>query len=297
MRNFLRCSIGAMLLCGAISAFASVASDAESLQKLHDEFDGRGDARDVAMRAFYSEKFAGVFTPESLRALSETDLRTAFATARLLAFDQRESQYVADLRDAFSEIAARKLAKPAEVQDMFAAYIGAREFDAARALARAFPKVELEPVPAVVDVPTLEAGKPALLRIEAAGQPWIRENVALVNGPQIIVVGHPNCHFSRNSTAAIEADAVLAKTFARHAVWVAPNDLSFNEASFLEWNLAHPQSAIFPVDLPADWSMIDFSSTPTFYFLTDGKLIESVSGWPKEGNREAVIAAMRKIGL
>jgi hypothetical protein len=38
-------------------------------------------------------------------------------------------------------------------------------------------------------------------------------------------------------------------------------------------------------------------ATPTFYFFKDGNLVREVSGWPPEGNEEALKAALREVGL
>ena len=43
--------------------------------------------------------------------------------------------------------------------------------------------------------------------------------------------------------------------------------------------------------------MIDYWGTPTFYFLQNGVVRAKVTGWPKEGRRAELLAALRQVGL
>lgn len=46
-----------------------------------------------------------------------------------------------------------------------------------------------------------------------------------------------------------------------------------------------------------DWPFVDDWSSPTFYFLRQGKLVAKVTGWPKEGRRAEFSAALHQLGL
>ena len=46
-----------------------------------------------------------------------------------------------------------------------------------------------------------------------------------------------------------------------------------------------------------DWPEIKYRGTPTMYFYQNGKLVSQLIGWPKEGQKQALIDALTKVEL
>src|SRR5699024_1611898 len=98
---------------------------------------------------------------------------------------------------------------------------------------------------------------------------------------------------------AIAADPELGPLFREHAVWLAPPAELIGYERLRAWNTEHPHTPIVVAADWADWPMLDrWEGTPTFHVFRDGELTESVTSWPiEEGNRDAVLDALRKAGL
>jgi hypothetical protein len=293
-----RMLLGLMVMfCATLCVRASVVDDAAALQELHDTFKGSSEQRIAAMRSMFDARLADAFASVRLTALSDDEVGAIFDAAALMAFYDRAPGIVDDQDRAFVELRRRGLADNEHVKSMFGTLIALRRFDEARELAAGFPAVPLESVPELRDAEGFDPARPSLLRVAEAGTPWQRENPVLSNDAQIIVVGHPLCHFSRNATLAIEADSTLADVFAVHSLWIGPADRHVYRDEYLDWRAQHPRLPILPILDVASWPMIDSSSTPRFYFLRGGVVQSEVVGWPEEGNRDAVIAGLKKIGL
>lgn len=293
-----RMLFGLLVMFGAtLCVRASVVDDAAALQQLHDRFKGPLAQRIAVMRDLFDTRLAEAFAPTRLQSSSDEALRAAFDAATLMAFYDRSPGIVDDQDRAFVELRRRGLADDEHVKSIFGTLIALRRFDEARELAAGFPAVSLESVPELRDAVGFDPARPSLLRVAEAGTPWLRENPVLSGDAQIIVVGHPLCHFSRDATLAIESDSMLADLFAAHSLWIGPADRHVYRDEYLQWRAEHPRLPIAPILSRASWPMIDTSSTPRFYFLRGGVVQSEVVGWPPEGNRDAVLAGLRKIGL
>jgi hypothetical protein len=188
----------------------------------------------------------------------------------------------------------RGIATDKHYLDMHEAFMGARMFEDARALA------ERHPVPGIEAVPDLRSdvtvpGAPTEMVVDPGARALLRKSVDLEQ-VQVLVVSHPNCHFSQDAMRDIEADPVLREAFA-HAKWLGPqhNNLKFD--AFQRWNHEHPAMQHTIAYRNDEWPIIDWWGTPTFYFIKDGSVTARFVGWPEEGRRAELLTALRKVGL
>src|SRR5690606_13891565 len=98
----------------------------------------------------------------------------------------------------------------------------AGEIEAADALARAHPDAGIAPLPERHDDPSFVAGASAVWALSDDGTQLTRRAVPIGRGLHIVVVSHPQCHFSRNAVAAIARDPELKAAFAEHGHWITP---------------------------------------------------------------------------
>lgn len=226
---------------------------------------------------------------------AELDLvfRAAVNAARLVG----RPVHVRQVELAFDELLARKVATAEQFSYMQGVYIQARMLAEARRLGMQHPSVELDPVPALREAEWLQQGLPTELVVSPDGQELFRRSVDLSGPAQIVVVAHPRCHFSRNAMLAIEADPILSGAFQGVAKWVTPPDFRFEIDAVRRWNEEHPATNLTLAYKIDEWPELDGWGTPTFYFFRNGSLETKVTGWPKGGRRDELLAALREVGL
>ena len=120
--------------------------------------------------------------------------------------------------------------------------------------------------------------------------------VDLSQGPRVIVMSAPNCHFCAQAVADIDADAGLRKAFAAHAIWVDRPFSGLDQDAMLAWTAAHPDAPITVLLDPAGWPRPGSRGTPDFLFLRDGKVVRELVGWPP-GHEDDARQAFRAIGV
>src|SRR3546814_19841086 len=106
-------------------------------------------------------------------------------------------------------------------------------------------------------------------------------------------------HFSADAAEDISADPVLGPVFARHAHWLVstPGNESIDAAR--DWNRRFPDAQVEMIPDRGEWSILPTWSMPKFHILRGGKVIETVTGWPRSPNahRQPLIDARRPAGL
>ena len=252
--------------------------------------------RGIRIGLSYDELF-GVQDATKLRALSTKELNLLFRATNSAAFYALRLRDAENLRLILDELFRRNEANRQHFEDVYGAYVAMRHFDDARALANTHKLKDLEDLPPLVDSVSRSIQGPTVLRVDLAEHKLTRQALDIRSGTKIIVISHPLCHFSRNAVQAIEQDAVLSVIFKKDSVWIAPTDRRLYVKTLQDWNRSHP---VIQYSLAYDlreWPMVDSWATPTFYFLKNGMLVDKVTGWPEEGQREALIEAAGKAGL
>lgn len=248
-----------------------------------------------ALRNAFAKHFGHV-NDAAIDELSNNDLKIYFNASRLVVFFTRDPSDLALLESAFLALESRGLATRRDVETLFGAYVRLRSFDRASELAMRYREAGLEPLPRfsglddTFDRPTvLELqGKDLVSRV-AVGVPS--------HGPYVVVAAHPLCHFSADAVRAIQQHPEIADLFKGRTLWLMPQDGQMNIDVVRDWNREYPDYAMRWAYRTSDWPMIKRWATPNFYFYRDGELVDTVIGWPPEGNREALLAAFARIGL
>lgn len=229
-------------------------------------------------------------------AMDDQALEAMFEALEVVAFYSHGTAPARELLSLASELERRSLATAQQLETVHAALVAARLLDEARAFHDAHPDLEARRVPAVEDRTTQSGGDPPVLVWDAGRGMLVRESVDLDAEYQVLVVSHPSCGFSQAASGAIQDDPELGPLFERHATWIVapPGNLPLDAIE--RWQSAQPAQRIALIDSPPTWSFIEVEQTPTFYFLRNGDVVERVQGWPDEGNREALVAGLQRIG-
>lgn len=232
-----------------------------------------GDVYDVGrLAALYESRAART----SLPALGDAELRLLFRSAHLVAFRSHAAVHLRAMRTALDELRHRSLDWSGEGRDMVAMYVAARDFRAARALNAQLPAARRSLVPAFVD----ETGNgPSRLELHRADGRWslVRRHVDL-SGRHVVIVASPACAFSRQFFADVQKDPELRRYVGR-ALVLLPQTSNLLLDEVADWNAANPDLAFSYAYRAAEWPALDGWTTPTFYFLQDGRLEAKLLGW------------------
>lgn len=182
------------------------------------------------------------------------------------------------------------------MRKIYEQFIKGRRFDAAAAVAKNYPALNLETLPAIL---ARDGGKdvyPAIWVIDKSDQRLTQELVRFTPDWQLVAIAHPHCHFSANALNYIKKDATLAKLLKGHFLLMGPQSGRLDFDVMQKWNAENPSMPIHSVDQQIAFTEFDQWSTPTFYFMKAGKVVHTFNGWPKEGNRAKLDDGLRKVG-
>ena len=264
--------------------------DAESVVADKPDF-----SRSMGVRAAYDKIISHLQNETFLRALKADGVDLLFRAAYDAAFYTFDKKYVADMELDLRLLKSKGGASERHYGDLYEMMIRARLFDLAESFAEknSFPHEKLPSL----DSSAYEGSGPSELHIDATGEKWKRSSITLSPGREIIVIGHPLCHFSQEATAYIESNQKLFKIFMAHSKWIMPQDGTPKSIVVSKWNASHPELPMSYIYRQDEFGQIDAWSTPNFYFFVDGRLVGHISGWPPSGGPEALIRELRKVGL
>ena len=258
-----------------------------------------------------------------LRPADDNERAAAFAQAYLAEFPGMDAVQVSELPDedlqlllrasldagtmsddasiadtalaAYDEYEKRDLAGSAQTGQVFNLLLASRDFEKAKRFAAAHPRSGLPELPSFEDA-AAPAGSPTLWEFSADGRKLERRTVDLAPVQVIVTAG---CHFSADAAEDISADPVLGPVFRRHARWLSLAPGREDLDAILTWNRKFPGAKMTPIHDRAEWSIFPRWSMPVFHIVRDGKIVESVVGWPRNPteNREPLIAALKRAGL
>ncbi len=230
--------------------------------------------------------------PGGLRQLDDVPLLALAADTAAINFYFPGSRSAAHL-DVFAELERRRIASELQVSDYHRTLVAARQWDEAKALARRFPEIELEALPAHFD-PGEDTDGLKAWDFDPASHVLRRRGLGIEKALALVIVSHPECGFSRAAIRALELDPALAQALPERRYFVAPTFGGLRLDSIRAWNAAHPDSQHVLVDRPLEWAFVQKWNTPQFFFLVDGQLVEQVEGWPDDGQKSVLMDAARR---
>lgn len=284
---------------------AQDAPSAATINQLYDRFQKAETALDAlppidrpsAMVEFYSTNIRPQQERATLQGLPADSVDLLFRATYDTAFYTLDRRYVQDMQADLDRLHALHADEPRHYQDLYMTLVGMRDFVTARAVLASQPMASNEPAPAIVGA-LVDGQGPSALVLSQDGLSVSQQPIRLSGAVDIVVIGHPLCHFSRDAVAAIEADARLKAVFASHARWLMPQDGRMRPRAVAEWNAAHPLARMDYIYRQGDWRAIDTWSTPSFYFFKNEKRVGKLVGWAPGGEGErALRKELEKLGL
>lgn len=258
-----------------------------------------GDAQGQAISRSYAAEFAPAQTDARRHALGNRDAEFLFRAATLAFNTTSQPDYLSDMRRDFAELERRHRVDRPHASDLYDALLAAHRGDEARALLAAHPAIERSPPPLMRSFGRIRNGQPSLW-VATPGtrkRELVRFRFNIRAPAQVIVLASTGCHFSANAARDIEADPLLRDLFREYGQWVAPPSEVTAFDAVREWNEAHSALRLGIAYDNAALPMVERFETPVFYFLDHGTVVDSVVGWPRGGNLDAIRRGLRKIDL
>lgn len=143
-----------------------------------------------------------------------------------------------------------------------------------------------------------DPARPAVLSIrnDDNGVRLVPRNNSLEKGRRVVAVVHPNCGFSRRAMEVVERDETLQALFRERTTWLASQTHTRPLKPLMDWNVNAKETVVQLVYQEDSWpDHVGFMQTPVFYFLADGELIDTVSGWPDDHQGERLKQAFDRL--
>jgi hypothetical protein len=215
----------------------------------------------------------------TLDGLTDENLDDYFRANNRLAFYSMDPVYVHEMRNALSALARRGPVQRSMREDLLEAYVQARLFNEASAFSYLPLNSDLQKPPAFLGGPNTAAG-PRVWDMTADGSTMTSIAVPIDHGLKVLVISSPWCHFSQAAVQAISKDRDLGESMKQRSIWIMPAVRIPDFADIRLWNEKYPGQRMYVVDRQSEWPMISSWATPGFYFLRDGRLLDTVFGWP-----------------
>jgi len=264
------------------------------LDKIIRDNSGREDQAKLSSEAY--ERFFRTYQNSNyLEKASLRDVQALFMAADVVDFYRPSNQHVADLRLDFMELSRRKAQTQEQTSTVYSALYQAREFSELSKFFSEHPASGLPPPPYVSTISN--STDHSILKVSPDRNGLVHTHADIDKGSQILVIGHPLCHFTQNAAKAIDKNSSLKRIFEKDSVWVSPPDRNLDLSPFQDWNKKHPEFATSIGFAKTSWPEVKVWQTPTFIFMKDGKVVDEVIGWPDGGNMKALDAGLAKIGI
>lgn len=227
-----------------------------------------------------------------LRATSDGDLQLLLHAALDAASLSGDGALGDTTLRIFAEYERRGPASSDEVSRMLNLLLATRHFNDAVQFTARHPQAGLPTLPTFVEVQT---ELPSVWQADGEGR-WVRRGIDLAPVQIIVTAG---CHFSADAADDISADPLLGPVFQQHALWLSNAPGIEDLDALAEWNRKRPKAQMTPIHERGEWAIFPKWSMPVFHIVRNGKIVESVTGWPRDPaeNREPLIAALKRAGL
>ncbi len=275
------------ILVGCADSATTARSKAERVITIQRNERGGAEKEKSFLTAFAAFRPAEL-APERIRSYDTRTLELLFEATGLVAVSSDRPDLTTLMESMFDEAYRRGFVRRDLVRLLHMRYVVERDWRKARALYARLKWKELE-VPEVRDASAPITG-PAVYDVSEDGKVLTLRPVDIVSHPTIVAVVDGGCHFSQDAETAISADAKLSQALVENAIYVDPSLHVIDPDAIAESNRMHKYKVRILYKGSA-WPGLDFSSTPHFYFLKDGRVVHEVPGM------DSNIAAKLREGL
>lgn len=250
------------------------------------------------LRQRFDALFSILFdNPEAIGKLPAHELLYLMRSIELISSDSPSPETLEQLRDVVAAMNNAGISQAQDFRSVYDTLLKLHRFDEAKRYALDHPAANLPQLPRMVDRFTNNAPLFSIWRPNNDTTSLVR--TALDLGPmQILVIA--GCHFSEDAAEDISMDPVLGPVFAAHAHWLLLPPGQEDQDAVREWNQRFPAAQASQIYDRKEWALLPPGwSMPAFLVVRDGKVIERITGWPREpgANRQPLVDALKRAGL
>lgn len=291
------------LLCVLNLAVASVRSSPEEQRfnlMLKAERDTLGLPSTQRMRVMeetYENLFPGSADTDPTQ-LSDAELGFNFRSTYIAAHFSRRLHHFAILSAQLSELESRGASNEDQRRKLHETMMALRLFEKADEYRARHPDLGLPAIPEIVTSKVLVDDGPLVYRVHRSDFKLIRDTAPIKDGIRIVAVVHPSCNPSRRALSDIMLDRRIWPAVRNVTQWMTPQGARLDFQLLQKWNREHSEVEIKIPDSVRDWPMLTDWSTPHFYLLKDGEVVDEFMGWPSDGgNQQRLLELLGRGGL
>ncbi|GEM_PF-1478155 len=244
--------------------------------------------------AHYRRLFGERIDPAALRRQPLGDLLPLFEAASMMNFYHPGSA-LQDQLDVHRELVSRGVSTQRWIEArLFDALMASRRFEQARVFASARPALAGRTIPVVADpLGTAFKGR-SLYRYDSASNTLTREAAPAPSGIQVVMVVQEGCQFSAMALEALREDGELQARLRRSNLLLVTDPSGSIPLDFMAtWNAANPGIPMRATYSIEEWKGVIPTGVPEFFVLKNGVPVGRLSGgWPREGNKAALLALL-----
>ncbi len=239
------------------------------------------------------------FSPRRLAGYSDDAIDRLFRSVRRTTFQlPEELRFVDWQRRLLKEKVRRGRLIESDATDMFKAYLGARLFDSARAVRREFPGSKFPVLPEVAESLGIgDGGRWAVYDVSEGGEKVRLEALPLGTGAKIVIVILTGCGVSERAMTEILGNPEFAERFRAHGMLLTEQ---FDSVGVQMWRSHFKFGSVYIARKGSDFPGFNFRSSPQFYFLKDGRIVDYFDGWGDDEGLDATSRlgeGMKAIGI
>ena len=235
------------------------------------------------------------FSEKRLRKYSLKTLDLVYDVAETLSFYFAENmEYLSWQQNAFTEKVRRNDYTDYNIARMFWTYVNIRMFDKAADIRKQFPKTAYAIIPEEIVISTgSDTARWPVYDIFEGGKRGELKELHLETGPKIIMSMSPGCPVTERAMTEILADPEWAALFRKYGVLLT---VKFDIDGVLRWREKFGFQDIYIAYKQSRIPEFNFTVSPYFYFMKDGKVLFSFRSWGKSSSPK-FLTGLKAIGV
>lgn len=206
-------------------------------------------------------------------------LEVAFFYASTGDYGRRDT-YLDGMAVSFDELSKRRVVRSREAEAYFKGLLSRRKFSKLSELRSMFQD-GLQPRMPSFNIQTVPVKARAAYELTPSNKLEIASDLVPDDGTYLVIV--IGCHFAEDAARAISQDLELTNLLAGGRVIWLLRESETDPLAVKEWNEKFPAFRAHIAYDHAGWEGVNFTSTPTFSFFRNGRLITSAVGWGSSG--------------
>ncbi|VAW32866.1 hypothetical protein MNBD_GAMMA01-455 [hydrothermal vent metagenome] len=277
-----------LLLILSTQTLANFSTKLLNIEKITDN-----NERNSALEYFYYSELQPFLTKNKARSYSKEQLSDVLKAFSTITFYVQNKEISTDYLSIFEIYSRNKWSEKKDYYKVYGALNGARMFAKAQEFYDKYSQYDL-PKPLKLLNNTTKGAINVYSPSNKDEYSLKSEEFNFSKETEIIVISNPICHFSNMAVSSIGQHFGLNDFLQTHSRWLVPPSTRWDFEKINIRNTQHPNFKIKYIDKEKDFLIFDYWGTPTFYFLENGKVLDKLVGWPKEGRIKELKALINK---